>query len=170
MESLSKAGQEMSLAALKQNDPYITSIADVTGQVALYSFSPKANEWVSGSSGEGRGEPGGGGEPPCREVPPPSKVSLWRHVAQRLSRAWPPRRKRARVNPRPVQALLPTPLERGACLPAASPPPAAQQRPPGSERAQLAPFSGTRPLVPFPRGQVSYSSSFSSSVPQNSAV
>ncbi|KAJ6668365.1 hypothetical protein lerEdw1_015742 [Lerista edwardsae] len=45
MESLSKAGQEMSLAALKQNDPYITSIADVTGQVALYSFSPKANEW-----------------------------------------------------------------------------------------------------------------------------
>ncbi|KYO29806.1 mRNA-decapping enzyme 1A [Alligator mississippiensis] len=35
----------MSLAALKQHDPYITSIADVTGQVALYSFSPKANEW-----------------------------------------------------------------------------------------------------------------------------
>uniref|UniRef100_K7F5Y5 5'-(N(7)-methylguanosine 5'-triphospho)-[mRNA] hydrolase n=1 Tax=Pelodiscus sinensis TaxID=13735 RepID=K7F5Y5_PELSI len=45
MESLSKAGQEMSLAVLKRNDPYITSIADVTGQVALYSFSPKANEW-----------------------------------------------------------------------------------------------------------------------------
>ncbi|XP_019350997.1 mRNA-decapping enzyme 1A isoform X1 [Alligator mississippiensis] len=45
MEALSRAGQEMSLAALKQHDPYITSIADVTGQVALYSFSPKANEW-----------------------------------------------------------------------------------------------------------------------------
>ncbi|XP_065263283.1 mRNA-decapping enzyme 1A [Emys orbicularis] len=45
MESLSKAGQEMSLAALKRHDPYITSIADVTGQVALYSFSPKTNEW-----------------------------------------------------------------------------------------------------------------------------
>ncbi|XP_034962221.1 mRNA-decapping enzyme 1A isoform X1 [Zootoca vivipara] len=45
MESLSKAGQDMSLAALKQNDPYITSIADVTGQVALYRFNPKANEW-----------------------------------------------------------------------------------------------------------------------------
>ncbi|XP_068763148.1 mRNA-decapping enzyme 1A isoform X1 [Struthio camelus] len=45
MESLSRAGQEISLAALKQHDPYITSIADVTGQVALYSFSPKANEW-----------------------------------------------------------------------------------------------------------------------------
>ncbi|XP_053932846.1 mRNA-decapping enzyme 1A isoform X2 [Cuculus canorus] len=45
MESASRAGQEISLAALKQHDPYITSIADVTGQVALYSFSPKANEW-----------------------------------------------------------------------------------------------------------------------------
>ncbi|NWU64156.1 DCP1A enzyme, partial [Pterocles burchelli] len=45
MEALSRAGQEISLAALKQHDPYITSIADVTGQVALYSFSPKANEW-----------------------------------------------------------------------------------------------------------------------------
>ncbi|NXD67817.1 DCP1A enzyme, partial [Eolophus roseicapillus] len=47
MESVSRAGQEISLAALQQHDPYITSIADVTGQVALYSFSPKANEWVS---------------------------------------------------------------------------------------------------------------------------
>ncbi|NXN28890.1 DCP1A enzyme, partial [Nycticryphes semicollaris] len=45
MESVSRVGQEISLAALKQHDPYITSIADVTGQVALYSFSPKANEW-----------------------------------------------------------------------------------------------------------------------------
>ncbi|XP_060622014.1 mRNA-decapping enzyme 1A isoform X1 [Anolis sagrei] len=45
MASLSQAGQEMSLAALKQHDPYITSIADVTGQVALYRFSPKDNEW-----------------------------------------------------------------------------------------------------------------------------
>nr|XP_047903443.1 mRNA-decapping enzyme 1A isoform X3 [Anser cygnoides] len=40
-----RAGQEISLAALQRHDPYITSIADVTGQVALYSFSPKANEW-----------------------------------------------------------------------------------------------------------------------------
>ncbi|XP_062969994.1 mRNA-decapping enzyme 1A isoform X2 [Cynocephalus volans] len=45
MESLSRAGQEMSLAALKQHDPYITSIADLTGQVALYTFCPKANQW-----------------------------------------------------------------------------------------------------------------------------
>ncbi|OXB58634.1 hypothetical protein ASZ78_003175, partial [Callipepla squamata] len=45
MEAASRAGQQISLAALKQHDPYITSIADVTGQVALYSFSPKANEW-----------------------------------------------------------------------------------------------------------------------------
>lgn len=37
----------MSLAALKQHDPYITSIADLTGQVALYTFCPKANQWVS---------------------------------------------------------------------------------------------------------------------------
>ena len=47
MESLSRAGQEMSLAALKQHDPYITSIADLTGQVALYTFCPKATQWVS---------------------------------------------------------------------------------------------------------------------------
>ncbi|KAM5231123.1 mRNA-decapping enzyme 1A isoform 2-T2 [Hipposideros larvatus] len=45
MESLSRAGQQMSLAALKQHDPYITSIADLTGQVALYTFCPKANQW-----------------------------------------------------------------------------------------------------------------------------
>uniref|UniRef100_A0A8B9FQF8 5'-(N(7)-methylguanosine 5'-triphospho)-[mRNA] hydrolase n=1 Tax=Amazona collaria TaxID=241587 RepID=A0A8B9FQF8_9PSIT len=45
MESVSRVGQQISLAALQQHDPYITSIADVTGQVALYSFSPKANEW-----------------------------------------------------------------------------------------------------------------------------
>lgn len=49
-----RAGQEISLAALQRHDPYITSIADVTGQVALYSFSPKANEWVSdGQRGRG---------------------------------------------------------------------------------------------------------------------
>ncbi|KAL6038659.1 hypothetical protein STEG23_019642, partial [Scotinomys teguina] len=35
----------MSLAALKRHDPYITSIADLTGQVALYTFCPKANQW-----------------------------------------------------------------------------------------------------------------------------
>ncbi|RMB99963.1 hypothetical protein DUI87_23372 [Hirundo rustica rustica] len=35
----------MSLAALRRHDPFITGIADVTGQVALYSFSPKDNEW-----------------------------------------------------------------------------------------------------------------------------
>ncbi|KAF4799439.1 mRNA-decapping enzyme 1A [Turdus rufiventris] len=35
----------MSLAALRQHDPFITGIADVTGQVALYSFSPEDNEW-----------------------------------------------------------------------------------------------------------------------------
>ncbi|NXB67448.1 DCP1A enzyme, partial [Struthidea cinerea] len=44
-EAAGRAGQEMSLAALRRHDPFITGIADVTGQVALYSFSPKDNEW-----------------------------------------------------------------------------------------------------------------------------
>lgn len=35
----------MSLAALQQHDPYIVKLLDVTGQVALYTFNPKANEW-----------------------------------------------------------------------------------------------------------------------------
>ncbi|XP_021564042.1 mRNA-decapping enzyme 1A isoform X2 [Carlito syrichta] len=41
----------MSLAALKQHDPYITSIADLTGQVALYTFCPKANQWKTDIEG-----------------------------------------------------------------------------------------------------------------------
>ncbi|XP_041081529.1 mRNA-decapping enzyme 1A-like isoform X2 [Polyodon spathula] len=45
MEAVSTAGQHMSLAALKQHDPYINRIVDVTGQVALYTFNPQANEW-----------------------------------------------------------------------------------------------------------------------------
>ncbi|XP_075690013.1 mRNA-decapping enzyme 1A [Rhinoderma darwinii] len=45
MELRSKVEHEMSLAALRRNDPYIRNIMDVTGQVALYSFSAKANEW-----------------------------------------------------------------------------------------------------------------------------
>ncbi|CAB1329433.1 unnamed protein product, partial [Coregonus sp. 'balchen'] len=43
METASK----MSLAALQQQDPYINKLLDVTGQVALYTFNSKANEWVS---------------------------------------------------------------------------------------------------------------------------
>ncbi|KAL4655358.1 mRNA-decapping enzyme 1A [Arapaima gigas] len=45
MEAISKAGHHMSLAALQQHDPYINKIVDVTGQVALYTFNAKANEW-----------------------------------------------------------------------------------------------------------------------------
>ncbi|XP_030640802.1 mRNA-decapping enzyme 1A [Chanos chanos] len=45
MESVNKAGQLMSLAALQQYDPYINKLLDVTGQVALYKFNSKANEW-----------------------------------------------------------------------------------------------------------------------------
>ncbi|XP_064631956.1 mRNA-decapping enzyme 1A-like [Lineus longissimus] len=35
----------INLAALQQRDPYITDIVETASQVALYSFSPKANEW-----------------------------------------------------------------------------------------------------------------------------
>lgn len=41
------AGHLMSLAALQRQDPYINQLLDVTGQVALYNFNSKANEWVS---------------------------------------------------------------------------------------------------------------------------
>lgn len=41
------AGHMMSLAALQRQDPYINKLLDVTGQVALYNFNSKANEWVS---------------------------------------------------------------------------------------------------------------------------
>lgn len=40
------AGQTMSLAALQRQDPYINKLLDVTGQVALYNFNSKVNEWV----------------------------------------------------------------------------------------------------------------------------
>lgn len=40
------AGHMMSLGALQRQDPYINKLLDVTGQVALYNFNSKANEWV----------------------------------------------------------------------------------------------------------------------------
>ncbi len=46
MECVNKAGQLMSLTALQQHDPYIVNLLDVAGQVALYTFNSKANEWV----------------------------------------------------------------------------------------------------------------------------
>ncbi|XP_077465930.1 mRNA-decapping enzyme 1A [Stigmatopora argus] len=39
------AGHLMSLAALQRQDPYINTLLDVTGQVALYNFNSKVNEW-----------------------------------------------------------------------------------------------------------------------------
>lgn len=45
METLN-AGHMMSLAALQRQDPYINKLLDVTGQVALYNFNSKTNEWV----------------------------------------------------------------------------------------------------------------------------
>ncbi|XP_041860294.1 mRNA-decapping enzyme 1A [Melanotaenia boesemani] len=44
METIN-AGHMMSLAALQRQDPYINKLLDVTGQVALYNFNSKANEW-----------------------------------------------------------------------------------------------------------------------------
>lgn len=40
----------MNLAALQQRDPYINDIVDTATQVALYSFNPKSNQWVSDES------------------------------------------------------------------------------------------------------------------------
>ncbi|XP_051011175.1 mRNA-decapping enzyme 1B isoform X4 [Acomys russatus] len=38
-------GHEISLAALRRHDPYISRIVDVASQVALYTFGHRANEW-----------------------------------------------------------------------------------------------------------------------------
>ncbi|NXN97796.1 DCP1B enzyme, partial [Rhinopomastus cyanomelas] len=38
-------GLDISLAALRQHDPYISGIVDVASQVALYTFGHRANEW-----------------------------------------------------------------------------------------------------------------------------
>ncbi|XP_016336197.1 mRNA-decapping enzyme 1A isoform X2 [Sinocyclocheilus anshuiensis] len=45
MECVNKTGHLMSLAALQLHDPYIVNLLDVAGQVALYTFNSKANEW-----------------------------------------------------------------------------------------------------------------------------
>uniref|UniRef100_A0A4W2IEH0 5'-(N(7)-methylguanosine 5'-triphospho)-[mRNA] hydrolase n=1 Tax=Bos indicus x Bos taurus TaxID=30522 RepID=A0A4W2IEH0_BOBOX len=39
-------GRDISLAALRRHDPYISRIVDVASQVALYTFGHRANEWV----------------------------------------------------------------------------------------------------------------------------
>ncbi|NXC86558.1 DCP1B enzyme, partial [Cercotrichas coryphoeus] len=38
-------GLDISLAALRQHDPYISGIVDVASQVALYTFGHRASEW-----------------------------------------------------------------------------------------------------------------------------
>uniref|UniRef100_A0A8D1Y4E0 5'-(N(7)-methylguanosine 5'-triphospho)-[mRNA] hydrolase n=1 Tax=Sus scrofa TaxID=9823 RepID=A0A8D1Y4E0_PIG len=38
-------GRDISLAALRRHDPYISHIVDVASQVALYTFGHRANEW-----------------------------------------------------------------------------------------------------------------------------
>ncbi|KAJ7428436.1 hypothetical protein BTVI_00619 [Pitangus sulphuratus] len=39
-------GLDISLAALRQHDPYISGIVDVASQVALYTFGHRASQWV----------------------------------------------------------------------------------------------------------------------------
>ncbi|OBS60153.1 hypothetical protein A6R68_08717 [Neotoma lepida] len=39
-------GHDISLAALRRHDPYISRIVDVASQVALYTFFHRANKWV----------------------------------------------------------------------------------------------------------------------------
>lgn len=53
-------GHEISLAALRRHDPYISRIVDVASQVALYTFFHRANKWVrAGARTAGRGRGGG---------------------------------------------------------------------------------------------------------------
>lgn len=55
-------GHDISLAALRRHDPYISRIVDVASQVALYTFGHRANEWVRADAaamrkaGRGQGE------------------------------------------------------------------------------------------------------------------
>ncbi|XP_056133439.1 mRNA-decapping enzyme 1B [Lampris incognitus] len=42
---LAAKGLDISLAALRRQDPYINNIVDVASQVALYTFNNRANEW-----------------------------------------------------------------------------------------------------------------------------
>ena len=44
---LTTKGLDISLAALRRQDPYINNIVDVASQVALYTFNNRTNEWVS---------------------------------------------------------------------------------------------------------------------------
>lgn len=43
-------GLDISLAALRQHDPYISGIVDVASQVALYTFGHRASQWVRARS------------------------------------------------------------------------------------------------------------------------
>ncbi|XP_058480859.1 mRNA-decapping enzyme 1B [Solea solea] len=42
---LTAKGLDISLAALKRQDPYINTIVDVASQVALYTYNNRSNEW-----------------------------------------------------------------------------------------------------------------------------
>lgn len=59
-------GHDISLAALRRHDPFISRIVDVASQVALYTFGHRANEWVRADAAAvrtvGRGRAGTGRE------------------------------------------------------------------------------------------------------------
>lgn len=81
-------GLDISLAALQQHDPYISSIVDVASQVALYTFGHRANEWVRAAAPPRtlrRGEVGAGREaaPPIARGGVASGKGAWRK-----ERAW----------------------------------------------------------------------------------
>lgn len=76
-------GLDISLAALRQHDPYISGIVDVASQVALYTFGHRASQWVRARSrpdtprpprAAGAGPRRGNAPPPSRHAPPPGEV------------------------------------------------------------------------------------------------
>lgn len=67
-------GLDISLAALRQHDPYISGIVDVASQVALYTFGHRASQWVRARSRARpahRARPRGKGAGPRRGTPRP---------------------------------------------------------------------------------------------------
>lgn len=71
-------GRDISLAALRRHDPYISHIVDVASQVALYTFGHRANEWVRACGvGRGWGRGRAGGDCPFQGLPRPGDTRRW---------------------------------------------------------------------------------------------
>lgn len=69
-------GLDISLAALRQHDPYISGIVDVASQVALYTFGHRASQWVRARARPAHRAPRGRGlaaaRPAYRRHAPPT--------------------------------------------------------------------------------------------------